>query len=77
MQQVAVVVGHRRAAQITSLVVNRLADPPQYAILPIDQCYGLVGLVRARWTGISGGDALREAVPEFFDRIRAQALVTR
>jgi hypothetical protein len=56
-----------------ALVVNRLADPPQYAILPIDQCYGLVGLVRARWTGISGGDALREAVPEFFDRIRAQA----
>jgi len=56
-----------------ALVVNRLADPPQYAIAPIDQCYGLVGLVRSRWEGISGGDALTVAVPEFFARMRAQA----
>jgi hypothetical protein len=58
-----------------ALVVNRLADPPQYAILPIDQCYGLVGLIRTRWEGISGGDALTEAVPAFFDGIRARAVV--
>jgi hypothetical protein len=58
-----------------ALVVNRLADPPQYAIAPIDQCYGLVGLVRSRWEGISGGDALTVAVPEFFARMRAQAVV--
>jgi hypothetical protein len=56
-----------------ALVINRLADPPQYAILPIDRCYELVGLIRARWEGISGGDALARAVPAFFARIRAQA----
>lgn len=56
-----------------ALVVNRLADPPQYAILPIDRCYALVGLVRSRWQGISGGDALATAVPEFFARVRAEA----
>jgi hypothetical protein len=57
-----------------ALVVNRLARPPQYAIMPIDQCYALVGLVRTRWEGISGGDALSEAVPEFFAAIRARAV---
>jgi hypothetical protein len=57
-----------------ALVVNRLSDPPQYAILPIDRCYALVGLVRMRWEGISGGDALRVAVPEFFAEIRARAV---
>jgi hypothetical protein len=56
-----------------ALVVNRLSDPPQYAILPIDRCYELVGLIRTRWEGISGGDALAEAVPEFFERVRRQA----
>jgi hypothetical protein len=56
-----------------ALVANRLSDPPQYMILPIDRCYELVGLIRTRWEGISGGDALAEAVPEFFERIRRQA----
>ncbi len=59
-----------------ALVVNRLSDPPQYAILPIDQCYGLVGLIKSRWEGISGGSAIETAVPEFFAAIRQQA-VTR
>ena len=45
-------------ADAEALVVNRLSDPPQYAILPIDQCYGLVGLIKSRWEGISGGGAI-------------------
>ena len=36
-----------------ALVVNRLSDPPQYAILPIDRCYELVGLIKHPWEGIS------------------------
>lgn len=49
-----------------ALIVNRLAEPPQYVIAPIDQCYRLVGLIKARWEGISGGDAIESAVQEFF-----------
>ncbi len=55
-----------------ALVVNRLSQPPDYAIAPIDQCYALVGLIKSRWEGISGGDALRQAVPEFFAALRAR-----
>ncbi len=57
-----------------ALVVNRMSDPAQYAILPIDQCYGLVGLIKSRWEGISGGNAIEEAVPQFFASIRGQAV---
>jgi hypothetical protein len=57
-----------------ALVVNRLSDPPQYAILPIDQCYGLVGLIKSRWEGISGGSAIETAVPEFFAAIRQRSV---
>ena len=60
-----------------ALVVNRLSDPHQYVIAPIDDCYALVGLIKSRWEGISGGDALREAVPAFFESMRARALVAR
>ena len=53
-----------------ALIVNRLSDPPQYVIAPIDECYRLVGLVKLRWEGISGGAALEQAVPEFFADLR-------
>jgi Family of unknown function (DUF5947) len=55
-----------------ALVVNRLSDPPQYAIAPIDDCYRLVGLIKTRWEGISGGAALEQAVPEFFAALQAR-----
>jgi hypothetical protein len=61
-------------ADAEALVVNRMSDPPQYAIVPIDQCYGLVGLIKSRWEGISGGSAIETAVPEFFAGLRDRAV---
>jgi hypothetical protein len=60
-----------------ALIINRLADPAQYVIAPIDVSYALVGLIKSRWEGISGGDALESAVPEFFEAIRARATRAR
>jgi len=56
-------------ADAEALVANRLSDPPQYAIVPIDECYRLVGLIKSRWEGISGGAALVEVVPAFFAKL--------
>ena len=56
-----------------ALIVNRLATPAQSVIAPIDQCYALVGLIKMRWEGISGGAAMTEAVPEFFELLRGRA----
>jgi hypothetical protein len=56
-----------------ALVVSRLSEPHQYVIAPIDACYALVGLIKSRWEGISGGDAIERAVPEFFAALRARA----
>ena len=57
-----------------ALVVNRMSDPAQFAIVPIDQCYALVGLIKSRWEGISGGRAIEEAVPQFFAALRGRAV---
>jgi hypothetical protein len=55
------------------LIVNRLADPHQYAIAPIDDCYRLVGIVKVSWEGISGGTGLERAIAGFFDELRERA----
>ena len=59
---------------IEGLVINRLSEPPMYAIAPIDRCYGLTGAIKATWEGISGGAGVEQAVEEFFAGLRMQAL---
>jgi Fe-S cluster biogenesis protein NfuA len=59
-----------------ALIVNRIADPPQHAIVPIDECYRLIGLIKSRWSGISGGAAIESTVPEFFAELRLQAVTS-
>ena len=49
-----------------ALIVNRLGGARQHAIVPIDECYRLVGIVRVTWEGISGGSGIEAAVAEFF-----------
>ena len=56
-----------------ALIVNRMAEPPAYAIAPIDRCYALVGLIKASWEGISGGAGVEDAVAAYFDDLRAVA----
>jgi hypothetical protein len=58
-----------------ALIVNRLSTPHVHAIAPLDDCYRLVGIIKASWEGISGGAALEEAVRGYFDDLRASALV--
>jgi hypothetical protein len=55
--------------EVEALVVNRLVDPHGFAIVPIDRCYELVGMIKATWEGISGGDAVQNAVEAFFARL--------
>jgi hypothetical protein len=57
---------------VEALVVNRLSDPPVHAIVPIDRCYELVGTIKSTWEGISGGDAVENAVEAFFARLASE-----
>jgi Fe-S cluster biogenesis protein NfuA/nitrite reductase/ring-hydroxylating ferredoxin subunit len=62
------------APDAEALIINRLADPPQYVIAPLDECYRLVGLIKSRWSGISGGPELVQTVAEFFAGLRGTAV---
>jgi Family of unknown function (DUF5947) len=58
-----------------ALLVNRLTTPHLHAIAPLDDCYRLVGIVKASWEGISGGPELEENVRRYFEGLRATAVV--
>jgi hypothetical protein len=59
---------------IEGLIVNRLSEPPGYAIAPIDRCYALTGLIKSTWEGISGGSGVEAAVNGFFEELRSTAV---
>ncbi len=59
---------------VEALIVNRLGGARQHAIVPIDECYRLVGLVRVSWEGISGGPQIENAVAGFFEELQEGAL---
>jgi len=63
---------------VEALLVNRLGyargySAPEYYLLPIDECYKLVGLIRAHWKGLSGGTEVWERIGEFFRDLKARS----
>ena len=44
-------------------------------LIPIDECYSLVGELRLRWQGFDGGAEARAALGAFLDRLRRRAQV--
>jgi len=51
---------------VEALLVNRAAGTRGHWIAPIDECYSLVGLIRSRWRGLSGGSEVWEELERFF-----------
>jgi hypothetical protein len=64
------------ASDVEALLVNRLNQPHEYFILPIDECYRLIGLIRTQWRGFSGGKEVWEAISGFFTSLRNRAIQT-
>jgi Family of unknown function (DUF5947) len=60
-------------ADTEALLVNRVGTSAEYFLAPIDQCYKLVGLIRTRWTGFSGGTEVWSSIRGFFDELRRHA----
>lgn len=54
------------APDTEALLVNRARGARQYFIVPIDECYKLVGLIRTRWRGFTGGKEVWEEIGRFY-----------
>lgn len=65
-------------SDIEALLVNRVGlahnlSGAEYYIAPIDDCYRLVGLIRANWKGLSGGSEVWIEIGRFFSDLRSRA----
>jgi hypothetical protein len=58
---------------VEALLVNRVRGAADYYIAPIDECYKLVGLIRAGWRGLSGGAEVWKAIEEFFVELKQKS----
>ena len=61
----------RMEPDVEALLVNRTAR--ESFILPIDECYRLVGLMRAQWKGLSGGTEVWHGIQLFFEEMKGRA----
>jgi hypothetical protein len=63
--------------EIEALLANRVGAArgvaAQYYIVPIDECYKLVGLIRLHWHGLSGGTEVWREVTKFFTNLKERA----
>ncbi len=63
---------------VCALLVNRIghvrgASPAEYYLVPIDECYKLVGLIRTHWRGLSGGTEVWREIGAFFAALKKRA----
>ena len=58
---------------VEALLVNRVRGAREYYLAPIDECYKLVGLIRANWRGLSGGAEAWQAINDFFTELKTRA----
>jgi hypothetical protein len=58
---------------VEALLVNRVRGARDHFLVPMDECYGLVGLIRTRWRGLSGGREVWEEIERFFEVLRKRS----
>ena len=51
---------------VEAFLANRVGPSPEYFLVPIDECYRLVGLIRMHWKGLSGGTEVWQQIERFF-----------
>jgi hypothetical protein len=65
------------APDVEALLVNRVGATREYFLVPVDECYKLVGLIRLHWRGLSGGAAVWGEIAKFFDNLRRKEAACR
>lgn len=62
---------------VEAFLVNRVVVPADYYVVPIDECYRLVGLIRMHWRGLSGGTEVWNEIHRFFGDLKSRSTDAR
>ncbi|GGP09506.1 DUF5947 family protein [Nonomuraea glycinis] len=63
------------ATDVEALLVNRTGTVREHWIVPVDDCYALVGLLRTRWKGLAGGPEVWREISSFFTGLRRRSRI--
>jgi hypothetical protein len=58
---------------VEALLVNRVRGARGHWLVPLDDCYALVGVIRTRWRGLSGGSEVWQEIDRFFGELDSRA----
>lgn len=58
---------------VEAVLVNTVREARERWLVPIDDCYRLVALVRREWRGMSGGDQVWAKIRQFFTDLAVSA----
>jgi hypothetical protein len=58
---------------VEALLVDRSRGRRRHFVVPIEDCYRLVALIRTRWRGFSGGTEVWEQIDGFFDGLASRS----
>ena len=64
-------------ADVEALLVNHARGARSHWLVPIDECYALVGVIRTRWRGFTGGRELWQEIDRFFEALSAKSTERR
>ena len=62
------------APDVEAILVNRAEGRSEVFLIPVDECYALVGELRMKWQGFDGGAEARAALTAFLDDLRRRAV---
>ena len=58
---------------VEALLVNRVGGARRHWLVPLDECYSLVGVIRTRWRGLTGGSEVWGEIDRFFEELDRRA----
>lgn len=61
-------------SDVEALLVNRVGNAREYYLVPIDECYKLVGIIRLHWRGFSGSSEAWEEIQRFFTGLKEKSV---
>jgi hypothetical protein len=57
------------APEVEALLVNTVRGMDHHWIVPVEDCFRMVALVRREWRGLAGGGRVWPAVERFFTEL--------
>jgi hypothetical protein len=58
---------------VEGVLIYRMGGIHKYFVIPVDECFRLIGLVRLHWKGFTGGAAVRKELQAYMDALERKA----